>query len=284
MKKLIIAALALGSLGAFAQSTSSSTSSNTVTGTLGNAYNKLKESPLKLSLINEWSPARDEEKNLTANGWSNAFYTYFTYKLNARNKITAYPTWVTTRDAATKTSDTVLSNVTVDFAHTGVMRQDKYGFDLGFVARSRTFADNIKKNKASNGYARVGARVGRKFTDTLSASADILVAQYLQDSSVATETTADNYFYIPASATLTLGEKGYVAVIPEYFRTFATDNAGETETLDLGVEGGYELLPGVSSALSIYSRALMQSNDGKTFKDEIAQSLEYTLLLSMSVF
>lgn len=290
MKKTILTfAGLLLTTGAFAQATTGA-ANTTSTNAVSDFYSSLKASPLKFTFIEEFAPGRDENNALTTDTWSNTITPYFSYKLNDRNSLAAYGQWSTSKADPELAYHTTWSNLTFDYSFKNILTEEANGIGMNLVARQRFFMNAIKTNQANNGYARVGAKF-YKSMDKLSASADVLFAAYEQDSNVATETTADNYFYIPANVSLTIGEKGYVAFLPEYFRQFATETTDDlSNTLSAAIEGGYQVTDQLGVALNVGQGELVNFNGGmqgvedRKIKANPLSDLSYTFQLSMSVF
>ncbi|PIP96280.1 MAG: hypothetical protein COW00_15980 [Bdellovibrio sp. CG12_big_fil_rev_8_21_14_0_65_39_13] len=290
MKKTILTfAGLLLTTGAFAQATTSS-ANTTSTNALSDFYGSLKASPLKFTFIEEFAPGRNENNDLTTDTWSNTITPYFSYKLNDRNSLAAYGQWSTSKSDPERAYTTAWSNLTFDYSFKNILTEDSNGIGMNFVARQRFFMDAIQNNKATSGYSRVGAKF-YKTIGKVSGSADVLFAKYHQNSEVADATTADTYFYIPANVSLTLGEKGYVAFLPEYFRQFATETTDSlSNNLSAAIEGGYQVTDQLGLALNIGQAELVNFNGGmqgvadRKIKANPLADLDYTFQLSMSVF
>ncbi|GAB4019821.1 MAG: hypothetical protein Fur0010_22170 [Bdellovibrio sp.] len=289
MKKsiLTLAALAVFST-AFAQSTGTTNTSSS--NAVANFYDTLKASPLKFSFIEEFTPGRDENNNLTTDTWSNTMTPYFSFKLNDRNSVAAFGQWSTAKADPERAYHTTWSNLTFDYSFKNVLREDVHGVGMNIVARQRFFMNAIKLNAANNSYTRAGVKF-YKSMGKVSASADVLYAVYQQDDNVATETTADSYFYLPTSVSLQLGERGYIAALPEYFKQYATESTDSlSNTLSLAIEGGYQVTDQIGTALSIAQSELVNFNGGQNgvkdrkIKADALSDLSYTFQLSMSVF
>lgn len=289
MKKSILTLAGLALMGsAFAQTTGTTNTSSS--NAIADLYGSLKASPLKFTFIEEFSPGRDEDNNLTTDTWSNTMTPYFSYKLNDRNSVAAYGQWSTSKADPEKAYHTTWANLTFDYSFKNILTEDKNGIGMNAVARQRFFMNAIKTNQANNAYTRGGVKV-YKTLGKVSASADLLYAVYHQDDTVATETTADSYFYVPASISLQVGEKGYVAALPEYFKQYATEQTDAlSNTLSLAVEGGYQVTDQLGLSLNVNQGELVNFNGGQNgaedrkIKADALSDLSYTFQLSMSVF
>lgn len=289
MKKsiLTLAGLALFST-AFAQSTGTTNTSSS--NAVANFYDTLRASPLKFTFIEEFSPGRNEENNLTTDTWSNTMTPYLSFRINDRNSVAAFGQWTTSKADPDLAYHTTWSNLTFDYSFKNILREDVHGVGMNIVARQRFFMNAIKLNAANNSYSRAGVKF-YKSMGKVSASADVLYAVYQQDDNVAKETTADSYFYIPTSISLQLGERGYVAALPEYFKQYASETTDSlSDTISLAIEGGYQVTDLIGAALSISQAELVNFNGGQNgaedrkIKADALSDLSYTLQLSMSVF
>ena len=286
MKKTLILALAFMTTGAFAQTTSTATTTEA----------KAKEkSPFSLRLIDQIGTQISEGKNA---GFTNDLYITPGYKINDKYSMNFDNMMRTAYSRSSEEATNQYYYSTLNLYRSGILSQKEHGINLSANARVRAYVHAAVNNIGSTpGYGRVGMTASRSLTDSLSATLSTQYAVYARDNAKAS--TSSSYLYPYFILSYSANDKLSFGATLEYIRIFkkgtgemVTDKKGKTskvydvESLDLTLEAGYQFTPKFNLSASVGSN-LMTSHDKVDQLDnfaDLAKNFNYAVTGVFSVF
>ncbi|EQC44375.1 hypothetical protein [Bacteriovorax sp. Seq25_V] len=143
MKRLLLALSLVAAVGATAADTATTTSPSTSTTTLSNLWNKIKESPVSVSWLND---TYIDSKG--ADGFTSDNYVYLNYKIDKYHKLTLKPMFRTSHDKTQKGQGdyhTELSNTEFRFTRSKILTEEKHGVNMSFLLRNYFVNDEARK-------------------------------------------------------------------------------------------------------------------------------------------
>ncbi len=267
-----VALLALtSSLGAQAASSSTSTT------TISNIYQKLKESPLSMSVLSETASAKGME------GFINTNILYLGYKLSDKDSLKLENRLLV--DRRTGKEDTRMNRMVLSYNRGKILTQDQHGINMSAKLEQRLYpAPTDRNGRNQYGLTRASVKVSHEFNSLFSLSGSLFGAK-TQRINKAAQDTNDTYAYASFVENFQINDKWYVAFIQEPF--IARDVAGkQTANIYNVIETGYQLTPELVGA--VYTANTLENDDGTKLSirnlGTATRAQEYAFYFMLSAF
>jgi len=282
-KMLMLAATVLLTASAFAETTTT-TATNTSSSSIGNLYQQLKESPLKLTMISEnlmnrygnTSKVRSTKNNL---------YNYLGYKLTDVDKVT----WETVFKGNKPEHDTYaakFNRMTFTYARSGILTTDKNGVDLGASLDMRFYMDTALRAASSaddpNMLSCVRGKVGvsRAFKNGVALSADLYRYQF-QNKNPDLETAPTGQWYLATTQSYNFTDKFQIYLLEETILEDRKNGKQEGETMTVTTAAAYQFNSLLGAEVSI-ADDIAASHDGSLFRASFYNSKNTTYAVNLT--
>ncbi len=232
MKKIVALAVMAASFTAAAQSTS--------TASLGDLYQKLKESPFTLDFLSETAAVNNQD------GFLNTTIGYLGYKIDDKNSIKMENR--VTFNRFEDQESTQFSRWVLSYNRGKILTQDKHGINLSAHLEQRIYPDSdLRGDLNQNGLTRLSVKASHSFNDLFSISGRLFGAvTQRKDESIGS--TTKNYTYLSLVENFQLTDKWYVAFIQEPYIGKRT-NGKQTANIYNVLETGYQFTPEILGAV-----------------------------------
>lgn len=266
-----IALLALtSSIGAQAASTS--------TTTLSNIYQKLKESPLSMSVLSETASARGMD------GFQNTSILYLGYKLTDKDSLKLENRVLF--DRRTGKEDTRMNRMVLSYNRGKILTQDQHGINMSAKLEQRLYPNPTDRNARNQyGLTRASVKVSHEFNSLFSMSATLFGAK-TQRMNKADPDTTDTYAYASFVENFQINDKWYVAFVQEPFISRNVDGSQGGANIYSALETGYQLTPELLGA--VYTANTLENDDGKKLSirnfGKATKGQEYAFYFMLSAF
>lgn len=273
MKKIVALTAMAAGLTAQAASTSTSTTS------LGNLYQKLKESPVSFDLLNETATVRGKD------GILNTTIGYIGYKLTDVDSLKMENRLSVNRFEGEE--KTQFSRWVLSYNRGKILTQDKNGINLSAKLEQRLYPDSdLRDTLNQTGLTRASVKASRSFGNVFSLSGTLYgaVTQRIDKNK---GSTTKNYAYASIVENFQITDKWYVAFIQEPYigkRTNGTQSANIYNVLETGYQVTPELLAAVYTANTLMNKG--DGGDKLSIRNmgEASKGQEYAFYLYLNAF
>ena len=238
-------------------------------------FQQLKDSPFDFTFNLETDTKRNAKKDNKIDGYDQTNRFYFSYKLSPNDKL---KTEIRTTHGKLANTDMVnsVNRTVLKYTRSNLMTQAANGADLNMAVEYRYLPDkNIRNKNNRYSHVRLGPTLARAWGNFAADVGVFYAFNQTRDSKV--EGRQTNNWYMPLSQSYNVTDKVKTSLVEEFMYTNTANNEGETLSLDLTAEAGYQFTNdfyvGLSAAGTPVSRT--DGTEAKGWDKELTYGINF---------
>ena len=243
---------------AFAQSSGSSMS----TASIGDFYQKLKESPLDMSFYLAAENIKDSETGKDVAGILHTDIVYLSYKLTANDRISTENRWTFKNANGPDNTEVTWARSVLKYTRSNILTEERNGVNLSAAIERRQYPNLAMRDRINiSALNRASVTASKSFGKF--SSANTLYYGMNEVRNEAKTTTAESYWYLLATQAYDLGNDYSISLTEEFIADQNAQDSAEGRFVGLTLEGAKQLTPSVTAALAVLTTPISSKDEWK---------------------